>query len=167
MFDSDKYFKYLANHISGVKTAFKILVDNGIVEWTNSLQERINNHDKSKYLDKEFFPYGEKFYGDKQNSDETRRNFDYAWNCHLHHQDNSHHWQWWCLKEDDTKDLKALDMDDESIVEMICDWWSFGINKKELSEIFKWYESHVENMILSKNTQNKVEFILKQMKKIV
>ena len=46
------------------------------------------------------------------------------------------------------------------IVEMICDWWSFSWNKNNLMEIFDFYNSHKNTMILHENTRAIVEEIL-------
>ena len=52
-------------------------------------------------------------------------------------------------------------MPDKYVIEMICDWWSFSHKTGDLWEIFNWYDSHKDNMILHHNTRIFVEQILK------
>lgn len=54
-------------------------------------------HDWSKFLPSEWFPYVHFFYG--KPGDSVTSAFDFAWL--LHQKRNPHHWQWWCLPEDD------------------------------------------------------------------
>jgi hypothetical protein len=72
-------------------------------------------HDNSKLRPDEWGPYARFFYA-PDGSKRTRRDatgyykptdtgdaaFDYAWL--LHQKRNKHHWQWWCLPEDDGSD---------------------------------------------------------------
>jgi hypothetical protein len=57
----------------------------------------------------------------------------------------------------------VLDMDYPYIIEMICDWWSFSWESGDLFDIFDWYETHKENIIMSKKTQATVEDILNKL----
>jgi hypothetical protein len=54
-------------------------------------------------------------------------------------------------------------MDYQYIIEMICDWWSFSWESGDLFDIFDWYETHKENIIMSKNTKDTVEDILNKL----
>jgi hypothetical protein len=56
----------------------------------------------------------------------------------------------------------ALDMPYGYIIEMLCDWWSFSFAKGNLLEIFKWYDEHRDNLILSDKTRKTVEDILEK-----
>ena len=159
MFEKEKYDAYLDEHISNVKKAYKILVDNKVFEKNPKTKEIIDEHDKSKYSKEEYDAYGEYFYGDK-NEDE----FNKAW---LHHQHNNpHHWQYWVLKEDDSKDSIALMMPEEYVQEMICDWLSFSIKQGNLNEIHKWYNENKSKQILHKKTKELVEEYLEKIKGI-
>ena len=60
--------------------------------------------------------------------------------------------------------MDILDMPDEYIIEMICDWWAFSWAAGDLTTIFKWYDEHQEYMKLSVITRQKVENILHQIK---
>lgn len=43
---------------------------------------------------------------------------------------------------------------------MICDWWAFSWQKKDLSEIFSWYDEHSAYIELAPKTRQTVEDIL-------
>ena len=57
-----------------------------------------------------------------------------------------------------------LDMPDEYILEMICDWWSFSWAKGDLYEIFNWYNERKSYIKLSDETREKVEGVLDTIK---
>ena len=57
-----------------------------------------------------------------------------------------------------------LDMPDEYILEMICDWWSFSWAKGNLYEIFNWYNERKSYIKLSDETREKVEGVLDTIK---
>ena len=61
----------------------------------------------------------------------------------------------------------ALDIPQQYIIEMICDWWSFSWMTGNLFEIFNWYEKHKDYMILSEETRTFVETFLARMKVIL
>lgn len=152
----------------------------------NTVLENVINHDRSKYDIEEYDAYDNYFYRDGKNSLDGKMEFDLAF---LHHiQNNPHHWQHWVLIDDEGDDsigdnqVKAFDMPDNYIMEMIADWWSFSWNKyydalsesaKEtgvavatndvydnLYEIFDWYERHKDSIVFSTTTQNKVNRFL-------
>lgn len=50
------------------------------------------------------------------------------------------------------------------IIEMICDWWAFSWNGRNLNEIFDWYDKHKDYMKLSDATRKTVEDILSKIK---
>ena len=177
-----KYDEYLRNHVLCVEYGLNWILSNVDVDILqiilpklrrDKLFDQIVNHDFSKNSDFEYNAYDEYFYGDR--TPEVERNFDYAWLHHLHN--NPHHWQYWILKEDDSiangtlMEVKALDMPDNYILEMIADWWSFSWktylltkDKNDLYEIFNWYNDHIDKIVLSKDTKLKVESILKNIK---
>ena len=158
---SKEYDKYLANHIGNVVKGMTWLVSHGIAE-DPMLAEYVVQHDSSKYSSAEYEPYDDYFYGNpNRTKEDIDKDFDYAWLHHIHH--NPHHWQHWLLKEDDGE-LKALEMPEVYVYEMIADWWAFSWNKNDLTEIFPWYEEHKPKMILHPNTLALVESILDKIK---
>lgn len=164
---SQRYDDYIIEHKENVFKAFKWLDDNLSEIFPDEINKNAIgyqcefNHDESKYSEEEYAAYDKYFYGGNR-SYEVVENFNYAWLHHIHN--NPHHWQHWVLINDDPEEgEKILDMPDEYIIEMICDWWSFSFKKGDLYEIFNWYDEH-PNIKLSERTRNKVEYILGKIK---
>lgn len=125
--------------------------------------KQLATHDQSKYSTKQYKPYDDYFYGEKEKTIELCESFNGAWLDHIHKE--PHHWQHWVLINDDIDyGLKALDMPYNYILEMILDWWSFSWNTSNLSEIFDWYEKRKYYICFSQETRKTVEHILDLMK---
>ena len=161
---SEEYYKYLENHIDGVKKSYESIKDDllTIVDFNehelDELEHKINNHDASKYDDVEFYPYLHHFYPSKAGADNEAL-YDEAWN---HHQKcNDHHWQYWILQKD-SGEQKILDMPLNCIIEMLCDWSSFKYNNPK-STAKNWYDNNKDKMLLSDNTKNKIEELLEML----
>nr|DAZ19823.1 MAG TPA: hypothetical protein [Caudoviricetes sp.] len=159
---SKEYDKYIKEHKVAVMKAYTWLLDNyddvlKISKYPN-LKANLLNHDTSKYSDEEYDAYDKYFYGGNR-SYAVVEEFRRAWLHHIHV--NPHHWQYWVLINDDpTEGIVALDMPDEYIIEMICDWWSFSWRSGDLAGVFKWYDDHKKYMQLSERTRSSVELIL-------
>lgn len=174
---SREYDDYLDQHIYFVRTAWSYLKNSvGLVRlrtvfpdldeaMISVIDERVIDHDRSKYSYAEYGPYDEHFYGLnrglKQDPD-----YDRAWLSHI--QDNEHHWQHWVLIRDEGE-LVPIDMPTYCVIEMICDWWSFSFSAymergehdiDDLYGILGWYEDHKSKMVLSDNTRKDVEGLL-------
>ena len=123
-------------------------------------------HDLSKLLPDEFFPYANHFYGPGADihkgrdstgyykpTDTGDRAFDFAWL--LHQKRNTHHWQWWCLLEDEGG-LKVLEMSVRARKEMVADWQGAG---KALGtpDTRAWYYAHKHIMSLGIETRVWIE----------
>ena len=152
-----EYSKYIIEHVENVKKAYNWLVEKEIV--SSSLITQMNLHDVSKWSREEFDAYDNYFYGKK--TERVKTEFNYAWLHHIHN--NPHHWQHWVLVNDEDG-TKALEMPQEYVIEMICDWWSFSHKTGNLYEIFDWYKSHKKNMILHDKTKKLVEELLDRIK---
>lgn len=168
---SKSYDEYIENHKKNVSKAFQWLIDNKILEGftledLNGAQHQCEfSHDQSKYDKEEYDAYDAYFYGGNK-SYAVVQDFNKAWLHHIHR--NPHHWQYWVLINDDPDEGEIiLDMPNNYIIEMICDWWSFSWNKGKLDEIFNWYDEHKSHMKLSRNTREKVEDILQKIKAIL
>lgn len=161
---SYEYDKYISEHITNVRRAFLWINSNlpEIIENYGETRAHIMDHDRSKYDKEEYDAYDRYFYGGNR-SYAVVRNFNLAWLHHIHN--NPHHWQHWVLINDDEKEgFKALDIPNSYIIEMICDWWSFSWTKGNLFEIFDWYDSHKNYMMLSEKTRRFVESYLGKIK---
>lgn len=161
---SYEYDKYLTEHIRNVRTAFFWINSNlpEIIENYSEARAYIIDHDRSKYEAEEYDAYDRYFYGGSR-SYAVVRNFNLAWLHHIH--TNPHHWQHWVLINDDSDiGIQALDIPNSFIIEMICDWWSFSWTKENLFEIFEWYDSHKNYMMLSEKTRRFVESYLEKIK---
>ena len=146
---SEQYDQYLIEHKRIVFEGFKWIRDNipqilqeGFdYEWQMALR-----HDLSKTTKEEYAAYDAYFYGGNR-SFEVVNEFNKAWLTHIHR--NKHHWQHWVLMNDEPGEgTIALDMPDNYIIEMICDWWAFSWKSGNLYEIFNWYEEHIDYMKL-------------------
>lgn len=160
---SARYDEYLKEHKDNVSKAFDWLREETpeVFPDSNTLHacEHLCHyeHDSSKELLDEYDAYDEYFYGNR--SFAVVQNFNKAWLLHIHR--NPHHWQHWVLINDDPDKGEILvDMPDENIIEMICDWWSFSWKQEKLDEIFTWYDDHKDHMKLSDYTRLRVEYIL-------
>lgn len=166
-----QYDAYLKEHISNVYNGYLWILGHikpermdkllpGI-RW-DDLMMQIKGHDWSKRTDEEYDAYDAYFYGGSK-SGEVKEAFDRAWLHHIHN--NPHHWQYWVLIDDDDENdngerYKPLDIPNEYIIEMICDWWSFSWKKGDLREIFNWWDEHVDKVIMTDDTREKVEGLL-------
>ena len=193
---SAEYNNYILNHKSTVYMAASWFIRDGqktskLIDILPKFEKfkafsLVSNHDASKYSDEEYSAYDNFFYGEK--TQEVIENFNKAWLHHIHC--NPHHWQYWVLINDDEdfkvsgQKFKVIEMPDNYIFEMICDWWSFswkeytenlkGNNNddkndknepvKSLYSIFDWYRDHEGKMLLGYDTRSKVESILKMIK---
>lgn len=159
----NKYLQYLSNHINNVNNAFNsiksILIRRYDKTFIKKLETQISEHDASKYSDYEFNQYLHHFYPEKNHieTDEEKTEYDLAW---LHHQNsNPHHWQYWVLIKDDNANIIPLDIPENYIIEMLCDWHSFSI-KDPINTAENWYLQNEDSMILSTNTREIITNLL-------
>ena len=89
----------------------------------DSFNDIIKEHDESKFSEEEFEPYAQKWFGDGKKTFE----YDQAWKHHW--MNNEHHPEYWL----------GEDMPYIYILEMICDWGSFSIDKGDLKELSDFY----------------------------
>ena len=115
-------------------------------------------HDMSKFRPDEWRPYAEFFYGKKAKTGTGDYAFDFAWL--LHQKRNKHHWQWWCLPEDDGG-LKVLNIPYQYRREMLADWR--GIDRAQgRSDTFTlaWYMKNKDKMSLNPYVREWLDYIL-------
>ena len=114
----------------------------------------IDSHDESKFSEEEFEAYAQYFYGDKKN----KKEFENAWRHHWMH--NEHHPEFWM----------GEDMPYVFILEMLCDWGSFSIEKKDFKELSEFYFNKAkddEEKSLSEATKEVIEDILSKVDTII
>lgn len=174
---SREYLNYLQEHIGGVRSAYR-WIETYAPEILDIYHNDINSvwkkhelmvqvcidHDKSKYEPDEYNAYDAYYYGTRdRNFDDVTKEYKKAWL--LHQRRNPHHWQYWVLINDDDG-TEAIEMPDEYIIEMICDWWSFSFKTNNLYEIFDWYwdPDRQKKFIFHPNTKDKVEKILNKLR---
>lgn len=163
------YNTYLQHHVINVAKGVKWFEENLPLRLEQpqhvDVDKIIYEHDESKYDPEEYSAYDAYFYGrDKVNIMKASENFNRAWLRHIHK--NPHHWQHWVLINDDPKlGETCIEMPYQYVMEMICDWWTFGWKDNNPYEIFRWYEDHKAHMKLHPNTRRLVETILKEMQK--
>ena len=140
-----RYASYVARHkwfvfVAGLKTRAPL--------W------RLLIHDWSKLGPAEWTPYVRSFYGKQGRTPGVRAAFDAAW---LHHQHcNPHHWQHWLLREDDGP-TTALEMPEGLVREMVADWMGAGRAITGQWEVWKWYRSNREKIVLHPDSRALVE----------
>lgn len=167
---SREYDLYLQDHRDSVKKAFEFIRDRipSLIPEGQELiltQQICFDHDRSKNNEDECEPYDGYFYG-KNRSYQVIQDYEYAWLLHIHR--NPHHWQYWILNHDDPDEAETImDMPENCILEMICDWWSFSWRSENLYEIFDWYDKNGPYMKLSRKTRKSVEIILEKIRKVL
>lgn len=154
----EEYKNYVIGHKNRVKqfadwleTNFPELFDDVDLD---VFHEVIDEHDESKFSEEEFEPYAKHFYGTKDNDFE----FDEAWKHHW--MNNEHHPEHWL----------GEDMPFIYILEMLCDWGSFSIEKKNFNELINYYYNEArddEEKNLSDNTKVIIEEILNKIKSVI
>ena len=118
-----------------------------------AFDEVIKEHDDSKFSEEEFDAYAKKFFG-KQDINgkplEYVPGFDEAWEHHW--MNNEHHPEFWL----------GEDMPYIYILEMLCDWGSFSIDKGNFFELIDYYYDEAQEdkeKNLSDNTKEIIEDI--------
>jgi hypothetical protein len=109
----------------------------------------IREHDESKFSEEEFEPYAQKWFG---NGEKTLE-YEEAWKHHW--MNNEHHPEYWL----------GEDMPYIYILEMICDWGSFSIDKGDLKELSDFYYTKAKDdpeKMLSENTKEIIEELIDQ-----
>ena len=162
-----RYNMYLAEHKENTARAFgwmkknlpEVILDMDGVDYEHQI---CFAHDESKTNPDEYDAYDAYFYGNNK-SHEVISEFNRAWLMHIHR--NPHHWQHWVLIKDDPGEANVvLEMPYNYIIEMICDWWSFGWRTGNLTELFTWYDKHRGHILMGNKTRAIVESILAKIK---
>ena len=127
------YTEYIAEHKEFVHKSYEWLKDNCSEMFENidaaDFEEQIAEHDASKFSTEEFEPYANKWFGDGEKTPE----YEAAWEHHW--QSNPHHPEYWA----------GEDMPIKYLLEMICDWFSFGLKKDNPKEIIEFYNTKAKD----------------------
>ena len=110
----------------------------------------IREHDDSKFSEEEFEPYARFWYNDSDHYDYDPE-YERAWEHHW--LNNEHHPEYW----------NGEDMPYIYILEMLCDWGSFSIDKGDLGELSDYYYNEAKEdseKALSDATQEIIEDLL-------
>ena len=139
--DNKQYLEYIKEHKKNVTKAFEVygeliidlLYDDNVnkqLTWKKLYEKIRDTHDDSKYETEEFEIYRRKFF--PRNGEEPISDYEFnkAWLHHIHN--NPHHPEYWVYVDYDAlnSDKPALvnyyQMDEDSIIEMLCDWIGIG-----------------------------------------
>ena len=153
-----EYLEYINSHKARVGEFSKWLLSScpdlfeGVDE--EVFKDLIKEHDESKFSEEEFEAYAQYFYGSKDNDLE----FEEAWKHHW--MNNEHHPEYWL----------GEDMPYIYILEMLCDWGSFSIDKGDLKELSDFYFNKAKEdpeKNLSEATKEIIEDILSRIDSII
>ena len=159
------YIDYIENHRERVKAAYEKyfipLLDKDFElkscsteDFKIAIREAMNNiiiHDESKYSDIEFEPYRRWFYSTTEEKkaleqedilQQLTQDYTAAW---THHEKTNPHHQLYWVQDDGT----IRDMELKYIIEMICDWLSFG------DDIRYWYQNKAKDEKNNMSTRTK------------
>lgn len=167
----EEYIVYIEQHKERVKLAYakffapligqeldlKSCSNEEFQEALTACNSNISLHDMSKYSDIEFQPYRLKWYPtvdeslaleDKTIFDQMREEYEAAWKHH--YMNNPHHPYYWVDEDGNIRDMEL-----KYIIEMMCDWLSFG------KDIRGWYSSaEDEKATMSAKTKEIVEELM-------
>ena len=155
----EEYKNYIIEHKANVKKFADWLVENLPELFTDATDvetfyELIKEHDESKRSEEEFEPYAQRWHGNKVKTSE----YEEAWKHHW--MNNEHHPEFWL----------GEDMPYIYILEMLCDWGSFGMKKGNLRELSDFYYNKAkddEEKNLSDATKEIVEEILTKINSVL
>ena len=154
-----EYEDYINEHVNNVKKAYnerKIpisVVLNLSNDEIKDLENRIENHDNSKWSDEEFDAYRRHFHyiSDKE-KEESKEDFEKAWKHH--YTVNDHHPEHYCL-DGEPKEIPKVAM-----AELICDW--DAMSRKFGGNPLKWYNDNAaRKFVFNDNTKELLEKALK------
>lgn len=154
----ENYKNYVLEHKKRVEQFASWLKENlpEIFEGVDmdAFNDVIREHDDSKFSEEEFEPYAKHFYDE----DDYSLEFDDAWEHHW--MNNEHHPEHWL----------GQDMPYIYILEMLCDWGSFSIAKRNFRELINYYYEDArddDEKNLSSKTKKIIEDILRKISAVI
>lgn len=148
------YLKYLLRHKYFVYLAGRRL---------NISRTRLILHDLSKFLPSEWGPYSRTFF-DRDGNSRYREHPDFKKAWLYHQRRNPHHWQYWRLLQDTTRDMISLMMPLKYRKEMVADWAGAGRALNGIWDLQEWYDDNKDRMILHPSTREEVAVDLKRLR---
>jgi len=161
----EQYRDYIKEHIDNVikiwkafaKQTTEMFYDNYVY---CNVDKIIEQHDQSKYGDKEFDSYRRYFFPVKD-SEKSKELFKLAWNNHQ--KTNPHHWQYWIMWSPEGS--VALKMEWEYVIEMLCDWTAMSL--KFNNKVSEWYRENKCKMLLHNDTIDFIEAKLPEFDRVL
>ena len=111
-------------------------------------EERLFDHDASKFTIREYPYYARQFHGDRKDP----AGFARAWLHHIHY--NDHHWNHWLFATGYSPygsgiDLNgALPMPEVCVREMVADWMGASRTYTDSWDMSEWLNDHLPNKII-------------------
>ena len=125
-------------------------------------------HDLSKLLPDEFLPYarywsewGWRKVREPELKIPSKVLKEFRLSVISHKKRNSHHLEHW-MRPDINDQSVPVDMDNDAIVEMVCDWEAMGEMYRGNGSARKWYEMYGDRMIMTDATRQRLETILEK-----
>ena len=148
---------YLMKHKKYVSLAYDILIAplskefNLSSEQINQISQNIDFHDMSKLEPENAIVYARYFW--EEPTPEIKKQMKQV--TLTHKLTNPHHPEFWLNENGEMQDMPVV-----YIIEMMCDWWSFGLSQNNPERIFNFYKDNKDKFNFSKNTTKKLEQIL-------
>lgn len=106
--------------------------------------ERLFNHDASKFTEAEFPHYARQFHGDR----EDLAGFVRAWLHHIHH--NDHHWNHWLFSDGYSPSGSGIELNgalpipEVCIREMVADWMGASMAYSRSWNMTSWLDKNLD-----------------------
>ena len=159
------YVKYIKEHKARVIDAWNEIqikcqnqpfVTDKYINWY--ISNLVNHHDDSKFDDIEFEPYRKYFYPTTEETDkeQIQKEYDEAW---IHHYTNNpHHWEYWCMYDQD-KERNSLSFIRQAYhVEMMCDW--MAMSQFENNTVPDWYINNQNKIVMNDDDKQFTEMLI-------
>lgn len=166
------YEYYLKEHRDALAYMLTWIKDNtpelllNIPEGIDFEHQILYGHDESKKSMEEYEAYDTFYYTNNQ-SYQALEDFNAAWLHHIHN--NPHHWQHWVLIVDDVggrenadvkNGINLIEIPYHYILEMVMDWFTFGVREQDMYSTKKWYAEHKHTIKLNSDSRKVLESIL-------
>lgn len=140
----------------------KYVMEAGLIV-TGIPEERLFNHDASKFTQAEYPYYARQFHGDRGDP----AGFARAWLHHIHH--NDHHWHHWLFADGYSPygsgiELNgALPMPEVCVREMVADWMGAERTNTDSWDMTKWLNDRLsQKIILHQESRHIVNQVLRE-----